>query len=120
MNLPRWAKLSKQEKEYWWLLEPEFTKAGTLTNGTLPEFVKLLKNIVRRDEIDRYIAKNNQSFLQEAIFVDSAGQQHSVFKESAYSKLSRDYDRMIMHQMKIFRSKPKEKEDKKAKDDILD
>lgn len=99
---------------------PEFIRAGTLIAATLPEFIKLCKNLSRRDDIDKFILEENQSLVQETKFVDSTGQEHSTFKESAYSKMSRDYDRIISQQMKTFRPKPKEKEDEKEKEEFFD
>ncbi len=120
MNIPRWAKLSKREKEYWKLWEPEFTKMGTLTSSTLPEFIGLIRCVARRDVFDDFIQTENPSCLETRKYVDSAGQEHTSFEESKYSKLSRDYNRLINMHMKIFRPKPKAKDDKKKKDDILD
>ena len=121
MKIPRWAKLDKISKRYAKLFMPEFIRAGTLSDSTMPEFIKLCKNLVRRDEIDKFISEENQSFVQETKFVDTSGQEHSTFKESAYSKMSRDYDRIISQQMKTFRAKPKEKEDdKKEKNEFFE
>jgi hypothetical protein len=121
LKIPRWAGLNKTEKRYSKLFMPEFIKAGTLIDSTMPEFIKLCKNLVRRDEIDKLISEENQSLVQETKFVDTSGQEHSTFKESAYSKMSRDYDRIISQQMKTFRPKPKEKEDeKKEKAEFFD
>lgn len=85
-----------------------------MTDSTLPEFIKLCKNLARRDEIDDYIQESNQSFLQETKFVDATGQEHSAFRESAYSKLSRDLDRIISQQLRGFRPKPEKKTGKKS------
>jgi len=120
MTFPKWAKLNARTKQYWKLLAAEFEKAGTLTNATLPEFIKLCKNLDRRDSVDDYLAKENKSFLQESRFVDSSGQEHSTFRESAYSKLSRDLDRIISQQLKSFRPKPKEQPAKKKKEEFFE
>lgn len=113
MRIPSWAKIEGRSKIYWKMLSDEYERIGSLTDSTLPEFIKLCKNLARRDEIDDFISESNQSFLQETKFIDATGQEHSAFKESAYSKLSRDLDRIISAQMKNFRPTPKEKHGKK-------
>lgn len=95
------------------MLSVEFEAAGTLTEATLPEFIKLCKNLARRDDIDDFLAAENKSLLQESKFVDASGQEHSTFKESAYSKMSRDIDGVISRQLKSFRPKPEKKAGKK-------
>lgn len=120
MRIPVWANLSKRSKIYWKMLSVEFEKAGTLTDSTLPEFIKLCKNLARRDDIDSFIETENKSCLQETVFVDSSGQEHTSLRESAYSKLSRDLDRIISQQLKSFRPKPKEKHVKKSKGDFFE
>lgn len=120
MKIPGWANLNKRSKIYWKILSIEFEKAGTLTNAALPEFIKLCKNLARRDEVDDFISSDNASLSQESIFVDSSGQEHSTFKESMYSKLSRDLDRIISQQLKSFRPKPTEKKVKKKKSDFFE
>lgn len=67
---------------------------------------------------------NNRSLLQESKFVDSAGQEHTTYKESAYSKLSRDLTVVVQRLEKawcltgdsmdgIFKRKPKKSEEEK-------
>lgn len=118
MRIPKWAGLDKQEKIYWNLLSPEFEKAGTLTNATLPEFLKLVKNLTRRDENDKFIKEFNPSLTEEKKYMDAAGQEHTSYQESRCSKISRAYDALINQQMKVFRPKPKEKEERPKKNGI--
>ncbi len=96
------------------MLSKGFEREGTLTEATLPEFIKLCKNLARRDAIDNFIQTENQSCAQECKFVDSSGQEHTTYKESMYSKLSRDLDRVISLQLKSFRPKPEKKIEKKS------
>lgn len=120
MKVPVWANLNKRSKVYWKMLSAEFEKAGTLTDATMPEFIKLCKNLARRDSVDDFIESDNTSLAQESKFVDASGQEHSTFKESMYSKLSRDLDRIISQQLRSFRPKPKEKVDKKKSDGFFE
>lgn len=123
MKIPKWAGLDKAERVYWKLLAPDFEKAGTLTNATLPEFLKLVKNLARRDENDKFIKECNPSLTEEKKYMDAAGQEHTSYQESRCSKISRAYDALIIQQMKVFRPKPKEREDvskKKGLEDLLD
>lgn len=114
MRIPYWSKIEGRSKIYWKILSSEFEKEGTLTEATLPEFIKLCKNLARRDEVDDFLQTQNTSLLQECKFVDSSGQEHSTFKESAYAKMSRDIDRIISTQLKSFRPKPEKKVEKKS------
>jgi len=82
--------LSKPEKKYWHIWAPSLIAAGKLTILTVPSLVTLIQMKVRLDEVNRFIRENNNSLLQESIFIDGSGAQHSTFRESAYSKLSRD------------------------------
>lgn len=120
MKVPVWANIDKRGKVYWKMLSIEFEKAGTLTDSTVPEFIKLCKNLSRRDAVDDFIQKENMSLLAETKFVDSTGQEHTAFKESVYSKLSRDLDRIISQQLKAFRPKPKEKKGGKGKSEFFE
>ena len=100
------SKLSKQEKKYWKRWAHPLIEAGKLTVLTIPSFISLIKMTVRLDQINEFISgndekcetcgrQNNRSLLQENRFVDSSGQEHSTFKESAYSKLSRDLTKEV-------------------------
>lgn len=120
MKVPVWAKLNNRSKKYWKMLSLEFEKAGTLTDSTMPEFIKLCKNLARRDSVDDFIDSDNASLSQETKFVDSAGQEHTTYRESMYSKLSRDLDRIISQQLRSFRPKPKEKAMKKNSDGFFE
>lgn len=93
--------LSKGEKKYWYMWSPALVEAGRLTMLTIPSFLDLIKMKVRLDLVNEFIEgntekcemcgkQNNRSLLQETKFVDGAGVEHSSFRESAYSKLSRD------------------------------
>jgi len=82
--------LSKLEKKYWKIWAPPLSEIGKLTVMTVPSFLVLLKMKSRLEEVNRFLDENNRSLLQETKFVDQSGQEHSSFRESAYSKLSRD------------------------------
>jgi hypothetical protein len=120
LKIPKWSNIDGRSKIYWNILSSEFEKAGTLTDATLPEFIKLCKNLARRDQVDDFLQNENMSFLQETKFVDATGMEHSAFRESAYSKLSRDLDRIISQQLKSFRPKPKENSGKQKKDGFFE
>ena len=117
MKIPRWVKLDDLSRQYWKLLSPEFEKAGTLTNATLPEFIKLCKNLARRDMQDDYISENNLSLMEETVFIDATGTEHHTFKPSASHTISKDLDRVISLQLRSFRPKPEPKPKGKKKED---
>ncbi|MEN6473650.1 MAG: hypothetical protein ABFD81_06530 [Syntrophaceae bacterium] len=115
MKVPTWIKLDALAKKYWKILSPEFEKAGTLTNATLPEFIKLCKNLSRRDQQDDFITDSNASLTEESVFIDATGTEHHTFKPSAAHTISKDLDRIISLQLRSFRPKP-ERKGKKKKD----
>jgi hypothetical protein len=127
--------LSKAEKKYWRIWSASLTEVGKLTILSLPSFLDLIKMKARLDQINDLIKgsdekcetcgkQNNRSLLQESKFVDSSGQEHSTFKESAYSKLSRDLI-VAVHRLEkawgltadsmagLFKKKPKKSEEEK-------
>ena len=55
MEIPEWANIRGRAEQYWLMLSPEYENVGTLTEATLPEFVKLCKNLARRYEIDDFL-----------------------------------------------------------------
>ncbi len=117
MKIPAWVKLDIGARRYWKILSPEFEKAGTLTNATLPEFIKLCKNLSRRDLQDDFILEENMSLVEETMFIDASGQEHHTFKPSAHFTISKDIDRVISLQLRAFRPKPEPKKTKKKVND---
>jgi hypothetical protein len=116
VKVPSWISLDDISKKYWKLLAPEFEKCGTLTNATLPEFIKLCKNLSRRDRQDDFITNENASLMEETVFVDASGQEHHSFKPSAAHTISKDLDRVISLQLRSFRPKPEPKSKSKKED----
>lgn len=120
MKVPTWVNFDDLAKRYWKILAPEFEKCGTLTNATLPEFIKLCKNLSRRDQQDDFITNENASLMEESVFIDATGQEHHTFKPSAAHTISKDLDRVISLQLRSFRPKPEPKRaKKKSKDDFF-
>ena len=118
--------LSKMEKKYWKRWAPALILAGKLTEMSLPAFLDLIELKVRLDQVNEFIDGNNKSLLEEKRFVDSSGQEHIEFRESAYSKISRSYT-VILHKLEkswgltadsmagVFKARPK----KSAIDDFM-
>jgi hypothetical protein len=87
-NMPN--KLSKEQLLYWDALSPYLISDGRLNQLTLSSFLNMINMKIRLDKVNEFLNKTNKSMLQETKFIDPSGQEHSTFRESAYSKLSRD------------------------------
>ena len=93
---------SPKMRKVWKRLAPHFIAMKKLTILNLDAFTELCYLIVAIQEIREFIAENNQSRIQEKNWVDSSGQEHLDLKESAYSKMYRDYSKQLLSYLKSF------------------
>ena len=130
--------LSKEEKRYWRIWASSLIDAGRLTVLTVPSFLDLIRMKVRLDLVNQLIQgntekcdtcgkQNNRALLQENKFVDGAGVEHSSYRESAYSKLSRDLTTAVHRLEKVWGLTPdssaglfKKKKKKSAEESFLE
>ena len=88
--------LSQQERKYWRLWAPALITMGQLTSLNSAGLKEACIIAAALDDINKFIRENNQSLLQEKKFIDGSGQEHIEFKESAYSKMRRDYQAQLL------------------------
>ena len=93
---------SPKMKKVWKRLAPHFIAMKKLTILNLDAFTELCYLIVAIQEIREFIDENNQSRIQEKWYTDPSGKEHADLKESAYSKMYRDYSKQLLSYLKSF------------------
>jgi len=107
-------------RKVWKRIAPQLIKVGKLTKLNVDGFTELCYLIITINEIREFIEDNNRSRLQEKKWTDFKGTDHIDLKESAYSKMYRDYSKQLLSYLSKYgltpdkmagSYKPKKKED---------
>lgn len=100
--------LNKAERRIYKRLAPDLIKLRKLNQITQPSFTNYCILQAKIEQIGEFLNKHNGSLLQETRTIDGAGIEHIDYKESAYSRMLRQYSQVALSYLKKFGLTPDE------------
>lgn len=110
--------LNKKAKKHFTRQAPDLIAAGTLTDGTLAEFIQLCKVQALTDDLADQLYNGDDSVFHKTKYLDAKKKLQVSVKESEISKIYRQYLKQQAELKRFFKFEPKPPPDKKTKSKI--